>query len=138
VKGQNNQDPVQICVECLQNGTNKSLAFEQAQIAEDSWWAIDVTDQNLTQKQLKKLLDVRAMVLGTIASVYAWNEVYDNAKKLEDEFLLVKTLWEGNYRQVVDNYLVVLMIQKQFSHLEAVFSKDSEFKNSFLAHYEVY
>jgi hypothetical protein len=136
---QETEDPVQIWVDCLQNRTNKSLAFEKAQVGEEIWWAVDFSDQNLSQEKLLELLELRTIVMGTLAAVYVWNEAYDkDKKKLESEFLQSRKLWEADNREVTDIYLMLLMIQKQQEHLEKLFAEDKEFRQSFLTHYDIY
>ncbi len=134
---QETPDPVAICIEALQNGTGKELALKQADIAYSRWRAVDVSDKNLSMDELKDLLRIRSIVMATIATVYVWNNDTNTASQLEDEFLFDEELWQGNNRQVIDIYLMQLIIQKQTEHLNIIF-QDADFRKSFLEYEDVY
>ena len=44
---QENQDPVDICINALQTATNKEIQLEQAIIANKHWWTIDESDKRI-------------------------------------------------------------------------------------------
>ncbi len=132
-----NQDSVEICIEALQTVTNKEIALEQAKISHNHWWVIDASDKNLSMDELKELLNIRSIVFAVIASVYVWNEQYSLAYEIEDEFLYKEALWKGNNQQVIDIYLMQLIIQKQTGHLKIIF-EDKDFMKQFLQYEDVY
>lgn len=134
---QNSKDPVAFCIDALQNATNKDAALEQAKIAHQTWWVVDVSGESLSENEIEDILTTRCIVMATVASVYVWHALYDKAAKLEDEFLFNNRLWEGNKREVIEAYLMLLIIQKQTDHLREIF-EDSHFRNNFLAYEDAY
>lgn len=131
------QDPVEVCIYALQNAKNKEIAFEQAKIAHKMLWVIDVSDDNLSMEELRDLLRFRSIAMATIASVYVWNGDYSSALELENQFLFINELWIGDKRQVVEIYLMLLIIQKQTNHLTQIFN-NNEFRNNFLEYEDIY
>lgn len=74
--------------------------------------------------------------LHIVASIYAWNNLFDEASALESYFLYVEATREI-LRDQIGYYLELLMAKGREKHLKEVFS-DTAFRKQFLHHYEVY
>lgn len=131
-------DPVVSCIKALQTATKKEEALEQARLAHQHWWALDMTDKAYTPGQLMRQFKLRAIVLATVAAVYVWNARYEEAFALEEEFLYDPELWEEDMQQPIDIYLMQLLVQKQTDRLAHIFNENADFTNAFLAYQDVY
>ena len=134
---ENINDPVKYLLEALESGTNKETALEQAKKVHQYWWALDASDSDFSMVQLKELLKIRTNVFALIASVYMWNEQYNMAFEIEDQFLYHTSAWEGDDNRPIDIYLSHLLFQKQTDHLKEIF-KDINFKNEFPVYQDIY
>ena len=74
--------------------------------------------------------------LHIVASIYAWNNLFDEAYALESYFLYVEATREILHDQI-GYYLELLMAKGREKHLEEIFS-DMVLRRPFLHHYEVY
>lgn len=133
----NEKDPIIFCINAIEDARDKELALIQAKKAKEHWWAITWAKKNLAEEEQNSLFDRRAVALSVVATVYVWDEEYDLAKKLEDSFLYNKTFWVENYKQIIDAYLMMLIIQKQINHLNKIF-ENLDFRNYFISYQDVY
>lgn len=70
------------------------------------------------------------------ASVFCWNELYEEAFAEEQWFLQPPQLWE-HLHDTICYYLELLMVKNQQLHLQEIFA-DMELRAFFKIHYEVY
>ncbi len=130
-------DPVPFMLDALYTGKGKEEALGAAHRAHELWWAIDVSDRDLTMEEHMALLRTRAFVFGAVATVCVWNGEFEIADGLQPEFIDQEVLWSGERREVVELYLVHLIFQKQWERLDAIFA-DNAFRSAFLDYHDLY
>ncbi len=130
-------DPVPFFLNALTTGKDKEEALASAHRAHEMWWAIDVSDRDLSMQEQMELLDLRSLVYAGITTVCIWNGEFEIAAKLEREFLGNEALWRGHRRETMELYLVHLIFQKQWKWIERIF-EDNAFKAAFLDYYDLY
>ena len=130
-------DPVPVLLDALQSGQDREGALAAAHQAHARWWALDCTDREYSQKELMELLDQRAFVLGSIATVYVWNKEFEIADRIQPEFIYNAKLWVDARREVVELYLIHLLFHEQYARVEAIF-EDADFRKEFLDYYDLY
>ena len=133
----NIKDPVAFCIQALETGPDKEVAFQQAVIAHENWWVIKSEKEAPTLEEINQMLMLRSIVFATIASVYVWNDKGSLAAEIEEEFLYDEALWTEQNIQVIEMYLTQLIVQKQFEHLHTIF-KHAAFREHFLVYEDAY
>ena len=131
------QDPVSICLIALQTGKDKKGALDAAHSAHAQWWAIDVSNREMSEEEQMELLHERSFVLGAVAAVCVWNGEFEIADRIEEAFLYDMAIWSGYQREVIELYLIHLLFQKQYERIKKIF-EDAAFKESFLDYYDLY
>ncbi|HEY6975571.1 MAG TPA: hypothetical protein VH396_04740, partial [Chitinophagaceae bacterium] len=71
-----------------------------------------------------------------VATAYVWNNLFEAAADIHENFLYTKELWEI-MRTEIYAYLELLMIKKQKEQIRKIFS-NMEFRKKFVHHYDVY
>lgn len=132
-----NNDPVAHCIKALQSGSNKQSALDKAKLAHSDWMSIESLNREFSSEEIQQALLLRTIVLCTVATVYVWNEEFEKAFALENEFLFSNDLWTEENRQVIEGYLSHLIYQNQFEHLDSIFTEKS-FREEFLQIENIY
>lgn len=130
-------DPVPIVLDALRTGQDPEGALTAAHQAHARWWAMDCTDREYSHAELMDMVEQRAFVLGSIATVCVWNKEFAIADRIQPEFLFHTNLWEDKGREVVELYLIHLIFQEQWERIEAIFAEAS-FKAAFLDYHDLY
>lgn len=130
-------DPVPFMLDALHTGKGKEDALGAAHRSHERWWAVDVSDRDLTMEELTELMDLRSFVLGAVATTCVWNGEFEIADRIQPTFIHQHGLWSGERREAVELYLVHLIFQKQWNRMEAIF-EHGEFKAAFLDYHDLY
>lgn len=130
-------DPVPFVLNALQTGKGKEDALKAAHRARELWWARDVSDRDHSMDELEELLELRAFVLGAVATVCVWNREFEIADRIEPSFIHHTGLWSGERREAIELYLIHLIFQKQWLRLDAIF-QHKEYKAAFFDYHDLY
>ncbi len=130
-------DPVPFLLNALRTGQGKKEALDAAHRAHERWWAIDVSDREHSMEELNELLELRAFVLGAVATVCVWNSEFGIADHLQPTFIHHAALWSGERRDTIELYIIHLIFQKQWPRLDAIF-EDEPLKAAFLDYHDLY
>lgn len=130
-------DPVPILRKALQTGKDPEGALANAQMAHNSWWAMDCTDREYSQEELTGMLNMRAYVLCTVATVHVWNKEFEIADRIQSEFIHAPYMWGEDQRDAIELYLIHLLFHKQYDRIGSIF-EDADFKKKFLDYHDLY
>lgn len=131
-------DPVPFLLDALTSGKDPEGALAATREAHNRWWAMDCTDREYSHEELMDMLDVRAFVLASVATVYVWNKEFAIADRIQPEFIYHESLWKHEQRRdAIELYLIHLLFQEQFERVETIFA-EAAFKKEFLCYHDLY
>ncbi len=134
-----NIDPREVALieayELLKTGTDKERALACAKKWGDFLSNRRVDLSGDLDFDLNEIWHV-AIGYNIVATVYAWNDDFDNAAIVDSYYIKYPNIWDilGEH---ISAYLTMLMAKKQKQYLEYLF-RDPAFKESFLPHFEAY
>lgn len=127
--------PLFMAYELLQSGTSRKQALQfarQGQAFLDAQQIPANANKEEAANQLSRLL----AGYNIVAMVYAWNNLINDAAKMDALYIHEASLWPRLDLQIRP-YLEMLMVKGQQDYLEHLFA-DAAFRKYFIAHYEAF